>query len=379
MLHLITIVFNVTELTHVDPASTLCVLNATVDSITITNTGSGYLSAPEVLVSGGSGIDAKFNASIQNQGISAINIESGGQLFQNAPVVNILQRTGQGASVLLKSSDLGKILKIGGDNITFNYSHDRTLKPELNTTFNLQLTRTQVIDYLDVTDGGSNFVAIPEIVLTGGSGSLFVLEPIIENEVIQSVEVRNAGEVSYLFPTVNAKITHNWVALKSNSTLNFPYNAKLPTGTKVTLNENIGTFPNPLADQYNILRYCNSSNGLANNQIRLATTQANAIGGTYITFTGDPIGDANGLTEFTLSSTDLGDIITAYMRPASFLVGERVYQGTSTTTYTAFGIIKGWDSRGRILSVEIIEGDFTCSWRTCIWRRIRSVWSNTCI
>ena len=147
-------VFNVTELTHVDPAATLCVLNGAVDSITITNTGSGYLSAPEVLVSGGSGIDAKFNASIKNQGISAINIESGGQLFQNAPVVNILQRTGQGASVLLKSSDLGQILKIGGDNITFNYSHDRTLKPELNTTFNLQLTRTQVIDYLDVTDGG---------------------------------------------------------------------------------------------------------------------------------------------------------------------------------------------------------------------------------
>ena len=37
-------------------------LNGSVDSITITNTGSGYLSAPEVLVSGGSGINAKFNA-----------------------------------------------------------------------------------------------------------------------------------------------------------------------------------------------------------------------------------------------------------------------------------------------------------------------------
>ena len=352
-------VFNVTELTHVDPAATLCVLNGAVDSITITNTGSGYLSAPEVLVSGGSGIDAKFNASIKNQGISAINIESGGQLFQNAPVVNILQRTGQGASVLLKSSDLGQILKIGGDNITFNYSHDRTLKPELNTTFNLQLTRTQVIDYLDVTDGGSNFVAIPEIVLTGGSGSLFVLEPIIENEVIQSVEVRNAGRGFLSAPTVNAKITHNWVALKSSSTLNFPYNAKLPTGTKVTLNENIGTFPNPLVENtpYYVIA-ATTSNGLANNQIRLATTEANAIGGTYIIFTSDPIGDANGLTSFTLSSTDLGDIITAYMRPASFLVGERVYQGTSTTSFTAYGIIKGWDSRGRVLSVEIIEGDF---------------------
>ena len=108
------ITVTVTVLTHVDPAATACALNATVDSITITNTGSGYLSAPEVLVSGGSGINAKFNASIQNQGISAINIESGGELFQNAPVVNIIQKTGNGASILLKSTDLGKILKIGG-------------------------------------------------------------------------------------------------------------------------------------------------------------------------------------------------------------------------------------------------------------------------
>ena len=147
--------------------------------------------------------------------------------------------------------------------------------------------------------------------------------------------------------------------MRSNSTLNFPYNAKIPTGTKVTLNENIGTFPTPLATNTTYYAIAATlANGLANNQIRLATTQANAIAGTYITFTGDPIGDANGLTEFTLSSIDLGDIITAYMRPASFLVGERVYQGTSTTTYTAFGIIKDWDSRGRILSVEIIEGEF---------------------
>ena len=244
-------------------------------------------------------------------------------------------------------------------NITFNYSHDRTLKPELNTTYNLQLTTTQVLDYLEVTDGVANFVAIPEIVLTGGSGSLFDLRAVIENEVIQSIEVRNSGRGFLSAPTVNAKITHNWVGLRSNSTINFPYNAKIPTGTKVTLNENVGVFPTPLAANTTYFAIAATlANGLANNQIRLATTQANAIAGTYITFTGDPVGDANGLTEFTLSSTDLGDVITAFMRPASFLVGERVYQGTSTTTYTAFGIIKDWDSRGRILSVEIIEGDF---------------------
>ena len=125
-------------LSHSDVATISTKLNAAVDSVTVTNQGSGYLSAPTITVSGGNGINAKFNATILNEGVTSILIEAQGEQYQSAPVVNITQTTGTGASVLLKSSDLGKILKIGGDNITFNYSHDRTLKPELNTTYYLQ-------------------------------------------------------------------------------------------------------------------------------------------------------------------------------------------------------------------------------------------------
>ena len=128
-----------------------------------------------------------------NQGVTNITIENGGSQFETAPVINILQKTGDGASILLKSSDLGEIVKIGGDNITYNYSHDRTLKPELNTTYNLQLIRTQQINYLQVIDGGSSFVSVPEIVLENSSGSAFQLNPVIQNEVIQEVEVINPG------------------------------------------------------------------------------------------------------------------------------------------------------------------------------------------
>ena len=161
----------VNGLAHANPATIATLLDASVDTITVTNSGSGYLSAPNIEVTGGNGINAKFNAIIVNEGVTSINIENGGIQYQSAPVVNITQKTGSGASVLLKSSDMGEILKIGGDNITFNYSHDRTLKPELNTTYNLQLTRTQVLDYFTITNGGANFVSTPEIVLEGGGGS----------------------------------------------------------------------------------------------------------------------------------------------------------------------------------------------------------------
>ena len=350
----------VNGLAHANPATISTLLNASVDTITVTNSGSGYLSAPNIEVSGGNGINAKFNSTILNEGVNNINIEDGGIQYQSAPVVNITQKTGSGASILLKSSNMGEILKIGGDNITFNYSHDRTLKPELNTTYNLQLTRTQVLDYFTITSGGQNFVSTPEIVLVGGSGSLYETEAIVDNEVIQSVEILNAGRGFLSAPTVQARVTHTWVGLASNSTLNFPYNTKIPTGTKVTLQETVGQFPSPLATNTTYYAVAaTTANGLGDNQIRLATSLANANTETTITFTSSPVGDQlTGQTYFTLQTTDLGDSITAFMRPATFSVGERIYQGASTSSYTAYGFVKNWDASGRVVSVEIVEGEF---------------------
>ena len=349
----------VTELSFSNPAQTSVLINASIDSVTVTNGGSGYLSSPDVLVSGGNGINAILNAQIVNQGVTNIQIEDGGEQFQSPPVINIVQTKGTGASLLLKSSDLGQIVKIGGDNITFNYSHDRTLKPELNTTYNLQLIRTQIIDYLDVIDGGFSFVAKPTIVLEGGSGSAFELNPIIQNEVIQEVQVVNPGKGFFSAPAVSARVSHSFVALRSNSTLNFAYDAKIPTGTKVSLRQISGTLPQPL--QANVVYYViedTIANGLANNQIRLATSLANANAGTYIIFTTNPQIGNNGVSSFVLDTTDLGARIVAYMKPAEFSVGERIYQGASTASYTAYGFIKNWDPKGRVVSVEIVEGEF---------------------
>ena len=346
-------------LSHANPATTVTKINGSIDSVTVTNGGSGYLSSPDVDVSGGNGINAILNAGIVNQGVTSISIQNGGEQFETPPVINILQRTGTGASILLKSSNLGEIVKIGGDNITYNYSHDRTLKPELNTTYNLQLIRTQIINYLDVIDGGANFVAKPTIVLEDSSGSNFVLNPIIQNEVIQEVQVINPGRGFLSAPTVKARISHNFVALQSNSTINFSYDAKIPTGTQVTLREVFGTLPQPL--QKNVVYYAiedTIANGLANNQIRLATSLSNANAGTFIQFTTPPTLGNNGLATFVLDTTDLGDNIIAYMKPGEFAVGEILYQGASSSSFTARGIVKNWDPKGRVVSVEIFDGEF---------------------
>ena len=211
-----------------------------------------------------------------------------------------------------------------------------------------------------MVNGGANFVSTPEIVLVGGQGSLFNLEPIIQNEIIQSVEVNSAGRGFTSAPTVLARVSHSFVTLNSNSTLNFPYNAKIPSGTKITVVATAGQLPAPLVENTTYYAVAATvANGLANNQIKLATTLANSNTETTISFTSQAIGDPNtGQTIFTLQTTDLGDNIIAYMKPATFSIGERVYQGASTSSYTAYGFIKNWDASGRVVSVEVVEGDF---------------------
>ena len=72
------------------------------------------------------------------------------------------------------------------------------------------------------------------------------MDAIIDNEVIQAITVANPGKGYSSTPAVQARITHSFVPLQSNSTLNFPYDTKIPVGTKVQLLEVDGTLPPPL-------------------------------------------------------------------------------------------------------------------------------------
>ena len=142
-------------------------------------------------------------------------------------------------------------------------------------------------------------------------------------------------------------------------TLNFPYDTKIPVGTKVELIEIDGTLPAPL--EANRIYYAiapTTNNGLASNQLKMATTLANALAGTSITITGQPSIGTGGTSTFNLTTTDLGDNITVTMTPASFAIGEKVYQGSSVASFSAQGIVKAWDSKGRVLSVEVQVGEF---------------------
>ena len=57
-------VLDVATMTFTNPATTETLLDAAIDSVTVTNSGSGYLSAPTITAQGGNGINAALNLSL---------------------------------------------------------------------------------------------------------------------------------------------------------------------------------------------------------------------------------------------------------------------------------------------------------------------------
>ena len=75
------------------PATAIAFISAKVVEIEMTNGGSGYQAnaLPEVEITGGAGVGAKAKASIED-GNLAVDIEDGGDLYEEAPTVKIISK-----------------------------------------------------------------------------------------------------------------------------------------------------------------------------------------------------------------------------------------------------------------------------------------------
>lgn len=81
-----------------------------VDSITITNGGSGYTSAPSVSFSGGDGAGAEAEAVISGGAVTTINITNQGRNYTSVPTISFSGGGGSGAAATATISDLEIVL-----------------------------------------------------------------------------------------------------------------------------------------------------------------------------------------------------------------------------------------------------------------------------
>jgi len=155
-------------------AITSCTANyCSIKSIYLTNAGSGYISVPNVIISGSTGVGATAVAEVileKSLGIGTITVDSGGSGYTSNPKVTFSNPDGGVALATASISGLGTVLSIV------------------------------------VTDGGWGYTSAPEVTISGSDSSLgttATATAIISGlGTVSSIRIDNGGTDYISDPTV---------------------------------------------------------------------------------------------------------------------------------------------------------------------------------
>ena len=99
-------------------------------------------------------------------GVSKIRTISSGFNYKKLPTfVSIGSTDGDGAYILAKSSQIGKINEVEILNEGFEYASDKTLRPEASIPKLLTIKNSNTISNISVSDGGKNYTYAPDLII----------------------------------------------------------------------------------------------------------------------------------------------------------------------------------------------------------------------
>lgn len=97
--------------------------------------------------------------------VNQVKIISKGSNYNKLPIFKeIDSEEGNGFSLLPESSSIGNVLSSRVIDTNYEYSSDKTLKPMALISPIVSLIGSNVVDFISVTDGGSNFINAPDLV-----------------------------------------------------------------------------------------------------------------------------------------------------------------------------------------------------------------------
>ncbi|UNH61325.1 baseplate wedge initiator [Synechococcus phage S-SZBM1] len=137
-------------------------VNGRLDSVDVTNQGSGYTEQPLVSIVGGGGAGATAQAVVTNGRVTRVLVDNPGSGFTSQPIISITGGGGSGATA---------IANVRGS-----------------------------ISSVNLINRGSGYTSTPTIKLNSGEGAL--AQPIVINGRIVSVAIINSGEKYTTAPTV---------------------------------------------------------------------------------------------------------------------------------------------------------------------------------
>jgi len=125
-------------------------------------------------------------------GISKLTVISSGSNFKSLPIFkNISSLNGNGAYIVPKSSIIGRVNKVRIVNEGFEYSSDKTLKPESEVSKFLQIDNANTLLTVNIDYGGKNYTSAPNLVIVNpNTGTIIdsgILTPIVNGTSISRV------------------------------------------------------------------------------------------------------------------------------------------------------------------------------------------------
>jgi hypothetical protein len=151
------------KVTPPSAAATATTAVGAVTSVTITDGGTGYTSAPTVTFTGGAGKDAAATASVSGGKVTAITITNGGSGYTSAPTIAITGGAGAGATATASVSGVTAI---------------------------------------SITNGGSGYTSAPTIAITGGGGSGATATATVSKGTVTAATITNSGSGYTSAPTI---------------------------------------------------------------------------------------------------------------------------------------------------------------------------------
>lgn len=130
--------------------------------------------------------------------ISKINILSYGNGYNKLPTISglstgISNSVGTNAIIKAKTESIGKLNAYRIVNEGFEYSSDKTLRPQINVPTYISLERSEKITDINVVDGGKNYISEPELIIVNDYTSEIVdsgsIKAIYKGSNIVDVEI----------------------------------------------------------------------------------------------------------------------------------------------------------------------------------------------
>jgi len=176
----------------------------TVASVALVSGGAGYRDVPVVSLSGGGGSGALAAATLTPTTVASLSLVEGGSGYTSAPSVTLIGGGGTGATAVATLSGR-TVASITITNAGSGYTSAPTIifsgGGGTGAAATAVLTPTTLAS-VTLTNGGSGYTSAPVVTVSGGGGGGAVVDAVLAGAAVASISVTNGGTGYSSAPTI---------------------------------------------------------------------------------------------------------------------------------------------------------------------------------